>query len=84
MHLEQKMEFAKLDISGLQSKAATDSVRSALAAINGVSEIRLSPERGVATLWYDPGKVWPHQLRVAVRAVGCCTQLITLQADIAR
>lgn len=57
-------------------------VRSALAAINGVTNVEVSVECARATVSFEPQKVRPSQFRTAIRVMGCEAGTIALQEEL--
>lgn len=74
-------EAAALVIEGLSDAPRRRSVRSALEAIRGVRRVEVSDDEPSAQVVFDPTRVVPQQLRLAVRAVGCRVQSILLPPD---
>lgn len=74
-------EAAALVIEGLSDAPRRRSVRSALEAIRGVRSVEVSEHEPSAQVLFDPTRVVPQQLRLAVRAVGCRVQSIYLPPD---
>lgn len=72
------MQTAILTIAGMNTPASMRSVRSALSAIDGVKEVRISDS--LTTVNYDPRKVLPKQFLTAVSVVGCEVGNLTLES----
>jgi copper chaperone CopZ len=79
--MEREVETASLLIAGLVDAQRRNSVRSALEAIRGVASVEVHPQKPQATVVFDPTRVVPRQLRVAVRAVGCSVEAIWLPSE---
>jgi hypothetical protein len=60
----------ELDIRNIKNAGDAASARSALALIQGVSEVRLSEDLRTVRVCFDPTKVEPSQFNRALRAVG--------------
>lgn len=75
------MERATIKIKGMSSDRAAAGVRSALAAINGVTHVEVSIGRARATVRYDPQKVRPTQFRTAIRVMGFEAGMIAVQEE---
>ena len=73
------MQTAILTIAGMTSAASKRSVHSALCAIDGVEEVRISDS--LTTVNYDPRKVLPKQFLIAVSVVGCEVGNLTLESQ---
>ena len=65
------MQVVQMQISGLDSGAASTGVRSALECIHGVEEVRMVPNEPYVTVIYDAYSVRPSQFETAVRVMGC-------------
>ena len=75
------MERATIKIKGMSGDHAVAGVRSALAAINGVTDVDVSIGRAQATGRYDPQMVRPSQFRTALRVMGFEAGMITLREE---
>jgi copper chaperone len=71
------MEKAILRLQGMNDERCARSVSSALKAITGVLNVKVSLEHAQATVTYDPGKARLEQFKTAVRAVGFAVLAIT-------
>ncbi len=78
---ERACEAASLRIDGLDGAMRRTSVRSALESIRGVRSVEVSDSEPSARVLFDPTRVVPQQLRLAVRAVGCRVESILLPPD---
>lgn len=78
---ERVCEAASLRIGGLDGAMTRRSVRSALESIHGVSSVEVSDSEPSARVLFDPTRVVPQQLRLAVRAVGCQVESILLPSE---
>lgn len=78
---EHACEAAALVIEGLSDAPRRRSVRSALEAIRGVRSVEIHDSEPSARVLFDPTRVVPQQLRLAVRAVGCRVESILLPPD---
>jgi copper chaperone CopZ len=81
--MDRDIETACLLVAGLVDPQRRNSVRSALAAIPGVASVDMHSDDAEVTVVFDPSRVVPKQLRVAVGAVGCSVQGIWLPCDAA-
>ncbi|HKO87832.1 MAG TPA: hypothetical protein VJU83_04855 [Burkholderiales bacterium] len=66
---------AWLKMEGIRSPADCASARSALALIQGVSEVRLTEDCKEARVLFDPTKVGTDQFLRALHAVGFVSRL---------
>lgn len=79
--MERETETASLLIAGLSDAQRRSSARSALEAIQGVSSVEMHPQRALAIVVFDPTRVVPRQMRLALSAVGCALRGIWLPTD---
>jgi copper chaperone CopZ len=76
--MDREIETASLLIAGRADAQRRNSVHSALEAVCGVARVEVHPQKPQATVVFDPTRVVPRQLRLAVRAPGCSAEGIRL------
>jgi copper chaperone CopZ len=69
------MQTALLKVTGMTCGGCTNKVTSALKAIDGVDDVKVSLTAGEATVQYDERRTSPDQLKSAVQGAGYAVDL---------
>lgn len=79
--MKVEIETASILVSGIRDSRGERGVCSALESIPGVHRVTPMPGRSTLVVRFDPARVVPHQMRTAVRVMGCRVESILLGGD---
>jgi len=79
--MKVEIETASVLVSGIRDSRCERGVCSALEAIHGIHRVTPMPGGSTLVVRFDPTRVVPHQMRIAVRVMGCRVESILLGGD---